>query len=169
MQRAAMSTITLEHLVEAMSAMTNNVNKLVEAQTTSNRGRKKWEDTSKFKNIKLFCGDQKEWEEFQVKFKSQVGAGYTKGKDMMEEIETMMEATVENQDWSQVGDVDVTEKMAEAFSGNLRNVLLLNLTTKEANAVVRRCRGNGLWAWRRLSSSLTPGRSRRVSRGSPAC
>ena len=54
-----MSTITLEHLVEAMSAMTNNVNKLVEAQTTSNRGGKNWEDTSKFKNIKLFCGDQK--------------------------------------------------------------------------------------------------------------
>ena len=56
-----MSTITLEHLVEAMSAWTNNVNKLVEVQTNINlnRGGKNWEDTTKFKNIKIFCGDQK--------------------------------------------------------------------------------------------------------------
>ena len=35
--------------------------------------------------------------------------------------------------------------------------LLLNLTTGEANAVVRRCRGrHGLLAWKKLCASLNP-------------
>ena len=61
--------------------------------------------------IKLFCEHPKEWEEFQIKSKSQVGAENMKGKDNMEEIETTVETTVEEEDWTQVRAEDVTEKM----------------------------------------------------------
>ena len=48
-----MSAIDLEHLVEAMNAMTNNVNmnKLLDVQTMSNRNGKNWEEMSKYKNV----------------------------------------------------------------------------------------------------------------------
>ena len=110
---------------------------------------------NKFKNIKLFAGEQKEWEEFQVKFRSQVAAGYAKGVEIMEEVEMKSEQTAEESDWTQYGDEEATEDMIDEFSKKVYNVLL-SLTTREANAVVRRCRGNGLWAWKKLSSSLNP-------------
>ena len=84
-----------------------------------------------------------------------------KGKDNMEEIETMMETTVEGEDWTQVGDEDVMEKMVGKLSNKLPIVPLI-LTTKEANTIARRFRRNGLRAWRRLTTSLNPGRLRRV-------
>ena len=37
----------------------------------------------------------------------------------------------------------------------LHNVLL-SVTTGDANAAIRRCRGNGLWAWKKLSATLNP-------------
>ena len=81
------------------------------------------------------------------------GAEHMKGKDNMEEIETMMETTVEGEDWTQVGDEEVTEKMVGKLSNKLPIVPLI-LTTKEANAMARRFRRNGLRAWRRLITSL---------------
>ena len=67
----------------------------------------------------------------------------------------MMESMVEEEDWIQIADEEGSEENIGIFSSKLHN-LLLSLTTKEANAVVRRCRGNGLWAWKRMSSSLNP-------------
>ena len=43
----------------------------------------------------------------------------------------------------------------QEISVKLHNVLL-SLTTGEANAAIRRCRGNGLWAWKKLSATLNP-------------
>ena len=147
--------MTLEQLVEAMSRMTENVNKHVEAQSGAHRRNGSWDDLTKFKNITLFGGDSKEWEEFQFKVKGQVGAGDPGVVAIMEEIELVMESTVEEADWSMVGDETQTEEVIEEMSRKVRNILL-SFTTKEANAIVRRCRGNGLWAWKRLSSSLNP-------------
>ena len=45
--------------------------------------------------------------------------------------------------------------MSREISVKLHNVLL-SLTTGEANAAIRRCRGNGLWAWKKLSATLNP-------------
>ena len=147
--------MTLEQLVEAMSRMTENVNKLVEAQSGARRRNGSWDDLTKFKNITLFGGDSKEREEFQFKVKGQVGAGDPGVVAIMEEIELVMESTAEEADWSMVGDETQTEEVIEEMSRKVHNILL-SLTTKEANAIVRRCRGNGLWAWKRLSSSLNP-------------
>ena len=148
--------ISMEHLVEAMMRMTENVNRLVEAQNgNNNRKSGYWDDMTKYKNLKVFSGDQKEWEEFQCKLKGQVGAGDPKVLNLIEEIEAGAEATAEEENWALVGDESHTEEAVEEISKKLHNVLL-SLTTKEANAVVRRCRGNGLWAWKRLSSTLNP-------------
>ena len=43
-----------------------------------------------------------------------------------------------------------------SYSRVRRINLLLNLTTGEANATVRRCQGLGWLAWKRLTSSLNP-------------
>ena len=50
---AAMSAIDLEHQVEAMNAMTNNLNmkKLLAVQAMSNRNGKNWDEMSKYKNV----------------------------------------------------------------------------------------------------------------------
>ena len=34
-----------------------------------------WDTLNNYKNFKLFSGDQKEWDEFSTKFRSQVAAG----------------------------------------------------------------------------------------------
>ena len=47
------------------------------------------------------------------------------------------------------------KEAVQDISVKLHNVLL-SLTTGEATAVVRRCRGNALWAWEKLSSTLNP-------------
>ncbi len=140
-----------------MNIMAENVNKLVEAQSAqqaTNAGKgKSWDDMVKYKNIGMFTGDQKEWEEFQVKFRSQVAAGDRRVVEIMEVVEKSMESTVEESDWALFASTDYSEDMISEVSKKLYNVLL-SLTTKEAIAVVRRCRGNGLWAWKRLSSAL---------------
>ena len=87
--------MTLEQLVEAMSRMTENINKLVEAQNCAHRRNGSWDDLTKFKNIRLFGGDSKDWEEFHFKVKGQVGAGDPGVVAIMEEIELVMESTVE--------------------------------------------------------------------------
>ena len=48
-----------------------------------------------------------------------------------------------------------TDEVLQQTSMKLYNVLL-SITTGEANAVVRRCRGNGLWAWKKLCTTLNP-------------
>ena len=150
-----MANLTMENLARALDAMAQNVNRLIETQTMTNQKSKNWDDLGKFKNIKIFGGDQREWEEFQVKFRSQIAAGVPKGVEILDQVEMMGESVVEEEDWTQLADQECTEDNIDNFSKKLHN-LLLSLTTKEANAVVRRCRGNGLWAWKRMSSSLNP-------------
>ena len=115
-----------------------------------------WDTMNKFKNFKLFSGDSKEWDEFSTKFRSQVAAGDGGVAELMEEVETkMVEAQVEEKNWHTVAMENCDKEAVQDISVKLHNVLLI-LTTGEANAVVRRCRGNGLWAWKKLSSTLNP-------------
>ena len=115
-----------------------------------------WDTMNNFKNFNLFSGDSKEWDEFTTKFRSQVAAGDGGVAELMEEVETkMVEAQVEEKDWDTVAIENCDKEAVQDISVNLHNVLL-SLTTGEGNAVVRRCRGNGLWAWKKLSSTLNP-------------
>ena len=67
----------------------------------------------------------------------------------------MVEAQVEEKDWDTVVIENCDEEAYQDISVKLHNVLL-SLTTGEVNAVVRRRRGNRLWAWKELSSTLNP-------------
>ena len=136
-----------------------NITKLAETQwnkSIDNFGR--WEAAERFKNIKLFSGAQGEWEEFSAKVMSQVAAGSYKVEQVMKEVERMPEELVQDEDWEDVvGNpaVEATEQEVKEMNTKIYSVLM-NLTTGEANAAVRRCRGNGLWAWKRMCSSLNP-------------
>ena len=175
----------LSATVQMMKFMSDQINKLLELQKAqaeqqnqllmtqsehqkklfdnfaNNPGRKGgWDNVEKFKNIKLFAGEAKEWEEFAMKFRSQAGANdpVVLGiLDMVEnelkegELEDLKEAT----DYALIATDMYTDEVLQQTSMKLYNVLL-SITTGEANAVVRRCRGNGLWAWKKLCTTLNP-------------
>ena len=115
-----------------------------------------WDTVNNYKNFKLFSGDQKEWDEFSTKFRSQVAAGERGVAALMESVESvMLEEQAEAKDWELVKDDQCPVEAVQEISVKLHNVLL-SLTTGEANAAIRRCRGNGLWAWKKLSATLNP-------------
>ena len=70
----------------------------------------------------------------------------------MKDAEKMTEADLEAEDLAQVVDEDLNEDKIKEINPKVFSVLM-NLTTGEANAAVRRCRGNGLLAWKRMSSA----------------
>ena len=155
-EQGAMAEITLDQLVQCVKHMADNIAKLTENQhNNAMKNFGNWESADKFKNIKLFSGTQGDWEEFAAKFQSQVGAGNHKVVRIMKDVEKMTEQDVDDEDWAQVADEEISEDMIKEMSPKLFSVLM-NLTTGEANAAVRRCRGNGLLAWRRLSATLNP-------------
>ena len=119
---------------------------------------KNWNDIGLYKNIRVFAGDSREWEEFVEKFKSQVAAGSVLTANILDFTEAKMaEADLEEDDFATMIAVDgCDEDKVQEIGSKLHN-LLLNLTTGEANAVVRRCRGrHGLLAWKKLCTSLNP-------------
>jgi hypothetical protein len=151
---------TVEDTVQIMKYMAEQITKLVEAQAAAvqNNGGKKmyWDRVDNFKNIKVFGGDSKEWDEFATKFRSQVAAGNGKVAVILDTVETeMKEEDVEEADWQIMADDRFDEIELKEVTEKLHN-LLLSLTTGEANAVVRRCRRNGLWAWKKLCTTLNP-------------
>ena len=115
-----------------------------------------WDTVNNYKNFKLFSGDQKKWDEFSTNFRSQVAAGNGGVAALMERLESvMLEEQAEAKDWELVEDDQCPVEAVQEISVKLHNVLL-SLTTGEANAAIRRCRGNGLWAWKKLSATLNP-------------
>ena len=161
--RAAMATV--DDTVEMMKFMAQQITRLIEAQTAAadkaaqnanNNRTPYWDQIEKFKNLKTFSGDSREWDEFATKFRSQIAAGDGQVAVILDAVETeMKEAEVEEADWSMVADERFGEEKLKEVTEKLHNVLL-SLTTGEANAVVRRCRRNGLWAWKRLCTTLNP-------------
>ena len=115
-----------------------------------------WDTLNNYKNFKLFSCDQKEWDEFSTKFRSQVAAGDGGVAALMESVESvMLEEQAEAKYWELVEDDKCPVEAVQEISVKLHNVFL-SLTTGEANAAIRRCRGNGLWAWKKLSATLNP-------------
>ena len=123
------------------------------------KGCKEWDNISIYRNVKPFCGNPNNWEEFSEKLKSQMAAGDMLAASVLDVVETQVSETNLEEDGYCVyvaEDDTCSEDQISKISTKLHN-LLLNLTTGEANAVVRRCRGrHGLLAWKRLCTTLNP-------------
>lgn len=122
------------------------------------KGQKDWADVNSFRNVRAFGGESTDWEEFAEKLKSQIAAGNVQAAKVLDIVETKVveQELVEDDYPTYLVEDDVNEEQIVLISTKLHN-LLLNLTTGEANAVVRRCRGrHGLLAWKKLCTSLNP-------------
>ena len=120
--------------------------------------RKPWDHYDRFKNLKIFNGDVKDFEEWSVKFRSLVAAADVKVTKLMKSVEA--DGTAEelvkgkyNELTPEIGqdDAEVLVKTSPEMCH-----VVLNITTGEANEVVRRSLGSGWLAWKRLTSSLNP-------------
>ena len=142
-------------MFEALRVLTEQVKVMAEK---NQGGGKKWDNLDRYKNLKQFDGKQQEFEEWNVKFRSLVSAGDRKVGQLMSAIEK--ECTEDelakgkfNQLEPEFGRED--EALISESSAGMFN-LLLNITTGEANAMVRRSLGMGWLAWKRITSSLNP-------------
>jgi hypothetical protein len=143
-------------LFAALEQLTNQVRALTENQQT--RGSKPWHFVEQYKNIKVFTGDTKDYEEFATKLRSQVAAVSPKvarmmacvEKDCSEEMLAKGRFDEAKPEFDEDDATFVIQGSAELYS------LLLNMTTGEANAMVRRCQGQGWLAWKKLTASLNP-------------
>ena len=142
-------------MYEAIRMLTEQVKAMSEK---GGGGGKKWDNLDKYKNLKQFDGKQSDFEEWNVKFRSLVTEGDRKVGQLMKAIEK--ECTEDelakgkfNQLEPEFGREDET-LISESSAGMFN--LLLNITTGEANAMVRRSLGMGWLAWKRLTSSLNP-------------
>ena len=124
------------------------------------QGQRGWDNMDRFRDIQLFDGSQKTFEEWAVKIRSVVKAGNVTVGNLLTAVETECSEEVMQEA------MDPYRQLAPAFderdhefildtSAKLYSILL-SKTTGEANAVVRRTSSNGLLAWKRLVSSLNP-------------
>ena len=130
------------NLFAAMHIPTEQVKVL--AERNAGGGGKKWDNPERYKNWKVYAGDVMEFEEWSVKL-GLVSAGDAKVGQLMKAVEHACteEELVKNK-YSQTSpefdesDSDfILQTAAEMYN------LLLNITTGEANAVVRRSLGSG--------------------------
>ena len=143
---------------EALRALTEQVKMMAEKNGGGGGGSKRWDSVEKYKNLKLFEGKQQEFEEWNVKFRSLVSAGDPKVGKLMTAIEKeCTEDELANGKFTQLEPVygSAHEDFIMESSAGMFNILL-NITTGEANAVVRRSNGMGWLAWKRITSSLNP-------------
>ena len=143
-------------LFEALTQLTEQVKAMTD-RGDGGGGQKRWDTLDKYRNLKMFDGKTQDFEEWNMKFRSLVITGDRKVGKMMKGIEsdcTEDELAKGNyQELAEFGAQDsefVLETSASMFN------ILLNLTTGEANAVVRKSSGHGWLAWKRLTSSLNP-------------
>ena len=150
----------IQALFHALQVLTNQVQAMAEngggERTTG--GGKKWDNLDRYKNLTVFDGNQKNFEEWSVKFRSLVMSGDVKVGRLMETIEDScteerLAANKFNElepAWDESDEQFIAQSAAEMYN------VLLNTTTGEANAVVRRSLGMGWLAWKRLVSTLNP-------------
>ena len=122
---------------------------------------KQWDDTERYKNSVGFAGKVSEWHEWSDRLLGTVKSRSTVVYDVMLLVEhKLSEKLLESDGYETViSAVDDAAPDADevALIGAKLHRLLIDLTTGDANAVVRRSRNaNGLLAWRRLSASLNP-------------
>ena len=66
----------MDETVQMMKFMSEQITRLIEFQkqqqmNPTSGNTKSWDNVDKFRNIKLFAGEAKDWEEFATKFRSQ--------------------------------------------------------------------------------------------------
>ena len=109
----------------------------------SHGGGPSWDALERYRNLKMFNGDPKDYEEFATKFRSQVAAGDKKVERLMRAVET--ECTEDRLTVNQFDECkpefDENDAQFVLTSSSEMFNLLLNLTTGEANATVRGCQG----------------------------
>ena len=99
-----------------------------------------WDVVNNYKNFKLFSGGVLH----QVR---QSGCGWR--------WERLLEEQAEAKDWDLVKGDQCPVEAVQDITVKLHNVSL-SPTIGEARAAIGRCRGNGLWAWKKLSAALNP-------------
>ena len=144
-------------MFQALELLTVQVQNLASHQAAGG-SKKKWDSIDKYRNIKVFSGDAKEYEEFAMKLHSQVAAGDPKVERMMQVVENdCTEDQLARGKYDECNpEFDANDEDFIITSSSEMYNLLLNMTTGEANAMIRRCRGQGWLAWKKLTSSLNP-------------
>ena len=149
----------LEVLTQQNQTLTQEIQVLAEiARGGGNGGGRQWDHLDRYKNLKVSQGNSKDFEEWNVKFRSLINAGNPKVGRLLKAVkhECSEEELAKNKYDQLQPEFDgrdlsfVNESSADMFN------LLLNITTGEANSVVRRSMGSGWLAWKRLTSSLNP-------------
>ena len=109
----------------------------------------------------MYAGRAADWEEWSERLLGTIKTRASKVHSLMKLVElNVSEKVLERGNYADlVVDADVgmdsAEEVVEA-SAKLHH-LLGDLTTGEAHAMIRRCRGeNGLLAWKKLTSSANP-------------
>ena len=149
----------VQALYNAIAMLTAQVQQMAELSTErAGGGGKKWDNLERYKNLAIFNGDVKLFEEWSVKFRSLVRAADVRVGRLMECVESeCTEDQLANNKYNEL--IPNFDKEDEPFiaqtAAEMYNVLL-NVTTGEANAVVRRSLGMGWLAWKRLISTLNP-------------
>ena len=118
---------------------------------------KPWDDAEKFRGCRDFSGKASEWEEWSAKFLGTIKSKSIVLHTILRSVEHhLSERDLEADDYAtSISMLDAEmpgEKEVEVLSSKLHR-LLGDLTTQEANATIRRCRGeNGMLAWKRLAA-----------------
>ena len=155
-----MAAAEVQALFNALAQLTEQVKAM--ADLNVNRGTasggKKWDHPDKYKMMHLFDGDQKNFEEWSVKFRSIAKAGDVEVGRLMEcvEADCTEEQLMINKYNELIPDFDKEHEPFIVQSGAEMYNLLLSMTTGDANAVVRRSLGSGWLAWKRLTSTMNP-------------
>jgi hypothetical protein len=155
----AAAELQMQALMNALQILTNQVQAMAEqGGERATSGGRKWDNLDRYKNLMVFDGNQKNFEEWSIKFRSLVKSGDVKVGRLMEAVEdscteeklTLNKFNELEPGWDQSDEMFISQTSAELYN------VLLNTTTGEANAVVRRSLGLGWLAWKRLVSTLNP-------------
>ncbi len=125
----------LRALAEQQGQLQQSLGQLTPASTAmpteaaNLKSEKSWNDGAHFKNVKIFGGELREWEEFAVKFKGQVAAESVQVAEVLDYVEPKMtEDELEDDDYGQVAGVEGLDDDKIVEIGHNLNNLLLNLT-----------------------------------------
>ena len=111
------------------------------------RKEKSWGHLDRYRNVQVFAGETKEYEEWSVKMRSVITAGDQKIGELMKKVEQSCpeeDLAAGRHDELLLEFIDGDPRFIAKTSAEMYN-LLLNLTTGEANAVVRRSLEMGGW------------------------
>ena len=149
----------MDTLIAGMNQMTQNINRLVEVQAAvqSTKGEGKGVqnvmgklDERYFRRVEKFAGEERAWREFSFSFRTAVGMGSMKARQVLEELEREDE---EPSEWEAYGDAHGEE---ERWGGEVY-ANLSQLVSGESMTILQSVgTGNGWAAWWRLARRFDP-------------